>query len=599
MAEWENTNDGNRGRGQSLILDPDVAPAGNPALADPTTAQPPSSLSALVNAGSGWGRSAPPPLFSALLPWDLTLSAVPRAGLGPELGLDQRAGAVHRARLEHFSGLRLVAESADADVVGRELHAGEVLEIVAAWQRQVASAQAELRWWANQLSRHPRIAAGRLRSDAVERAAAELAPRLGISPRSARAVIGEGASLDGLLWQAGDIGLQGDLDASRTSVLVQELGSLDPIAVAPVLDQVLPVAAQLPPAALRRRVQSVVVQVDPQGETERARSAVAARRVNRVRSLGRGMASFSAVLPLAAARCLEQACEAAARARRNVPGGDHRTLEQLRADALIALGQQALVSGHIGVAQCDEEFSFDPRHARVRIVATPRAQAGLPEQPVTASEVLTSELYGSRGPDHGDGDGDQSDGDGNETEWEGPYGGYVPPTHCRPGIDVPVVLGGGAIPPLMVTALLSRAWVAIDPPAHAPTGPAPPPVPSYTPSVALDAWVRSRDRECQAPGCSVDAWRCDLDHRVAYPAGATAADNLVALCRYHHGLKTHHGHSYEVLPDRTLTWRTPLGQLWTRLPNGAVHEGRPGRDEGPAFGKGIVGDLAAPLPSAS
>lgn len=48
-----------------------------------------------------------------------------------------------------------------------------------------------------------------------------------------------------------------------------------------------------------------------------------------------------------------------------------------------------------------------------------------------------------------------------------------------------------------------------------------------------------RDGTCRAPGCTVSAERCDLDHRVPWPTGPTTASNLMALCRRHHRMKSH------------------------------------------------------------
>ncbi|WP_218220753.1 HNH endonuclease signature motif containing protein [Nesterenkonia sp. Act20] len=50
--------------------------------------------------------------------------------------------------------------------------------------------------------------------------------------------------------------------------------------------------------------------------------------------------------------------------------------------------------------------------------------------------------------------------------------------------------------------------------------------------------IEFRDGTCQAPGCTVAAEHCDIDHRLPWPRGETTAANLWALCRKHHRLKT-------------------------------------------------------------
>ena len=56
---------------------------------------------------------------------------------------------------------------------------------------------------------------------------------------------------------------------------------------------------------------------------------------------------------------------------------------------------------------------------------------------------------------------------------------------------------------------------------------------------SLARLVRAREPHCRFPGCRQPATRCDLDHAVPWPHGATTAANLGPLCRRHHNLKTH------------------------------------------------------------
>ncbi|NAZ82617.1 hypothetical protein GTR02_12380, partial [Kineococcus sp. R8] len=54
---------------------------------------------------------------------------------------------------------------------------------------------------------------------------------------------------------------------------------------------------------------------------------------------------------------------------------------------------------------------------------------------------------------------------------------------------------------------------------------------AYRPTAALRRFVTARDDTCQGPGCRVAAIDCDLDHVIAWPEGASTADNLQPLCR--------------------------------------------------------------------
>jgi hypothetical protein len=81
-----------------------------------------------------------------------------------------------------------------------------------------------------------------------------------------------------------------------------------------------------------------------------------------------------------------------------------------------------------------------------------------------------------------------------------------------------------------------RAWITDATGAITATGSR-----GYVPSAGLARLVRAREPHCRMPGCRQPASRCDLDHTVPYPAGPTTAQNLGALCRRHHVLKTHLG----------------------------------------------------------
>ncbi len=58
------------------------------------------------------------------------------------------------------------------------------------------------------------------------------------------------------------------------------------------------------------------------------------------------------------------------------------------------------------------------------------------------------------------------------------------------------------------------------------------------PSARLAEAVRLRAGTCRFPTCSVPADRCDIDHHVPYPVGATSGRNNDPDCRRHHRGKT-------------------------------------------------------------
>lgn len=59
------------------------------------------------------------------------------------------------------------------------------------------------------------------------------------------------------------------------------------------------------------------------------------------------------------------------------------------------------------------------------------------------------------------------------------------------------------------------------------------------PSDALRTSIQARDGTCRFATCSRPAMESDLDHEIPRPHGPTNGDNLRALCRRHHNVKTH------------------------------------------------------------
>ncbi len=84
----------------------------------------------------------------------------------------------------------------------------------------------------------------------------------------------------------------------------------------------------------------------------------------------------------------------------------------------------------------------------------------------------------------------------------------------------------------------------------------------YSPGAELDRFVRLRDRRCRFPGCRARAHIGDLDHRRAWPDGATTHDNLIALCKHHHRLKHQApGWLFEEGDDGALVITMPSGEV--------------------------------------
>ena len=83
---------------------------------------------------------------------------------------------------------------------------------------------------------------------------------------------------------------------------------------------------------------------------------------------------------------------------------------------------------------------------------------------------------------------------------------------------------------------------------------------TYEPPQDLQDFLIARDRTCRFPGCHQPAHLSDLDHAIPWEEGGkTSPDNLGALCRRHHNIKTHANWKLESHEDGSCTWTSPEG----------------------------------------
>jgi hypothetical protein len=86
-------------------------------------------------------------------------------------------------------------------------------------------------------------------------------------------------------------------------------------------------------------------------------------------------------------------------------------------------------------------------------------------------------------------------------------------------------------------------------------------------SAALFTVLALRDRGCRYPGCDRPCHTTDAHHiRHWIDHGHTAPDNLVLLCRYHHGVIHRPGWTIELKPDNEVIVTTPDGRRRTSRP---------------------------------
>jgi hypothetical protein len=94
----------------------------------------------------------------------------------------------------------------------------------------------------------------------------------------------------------------------------------------------------------------------------------------------------------------------------------------------------------------------------------------------------------------------------------------------------------------------------------------------YQPTQALAEFIIARDQTCRFPGCRRAAELSDIDHAIPWEdGGRTTPENLGALCRRHHRLKTHGGWKIASNADGSCTWTSPYGKKYL-TPARPIHE---------------------------
>ncbi len=370
----------------------------------------------------------------------------------------------------------------------------------------------------------------RTRSD--DGVADELAVRLSCTGAAAERKVALALGLEALP-EVADALARGELDVRRATVLVDDVAHLPPDVARDVTVQALPRARECTAPQLRQRLRRMELVRDPRGAQARHGRARAHRRVE-LTPAPDSMAWLSAYLPADDAVAIHTTLTALAN---QAASDDERPLDARRADALVDLTTRWLDAG---IAPDGTPLvPRQGRHPHLVVTASALALTGIEESP--------AELEG--------------------------YG--------------PVPIG-------MARHIAARStWEPLLVDAH--TGePLARSARRYAPSPALRDAVAHRDRTCTFPGCRMPARRCDVDHIEAYRAegGAdqTRLDNLHALCRHHHRLKTHQGWSPLRTPAGTTLWRSPTGRTYPRRPDHPPPDRPPPRP----LPDGIAVDLAPP-----
>jgi hypothetical protein len=442
-----------------------------------------------------------------------------------EIGVDEVAGAdvaALAAALLSLSERELLGgdiEAAQAVVAAtqRVLNAVSAVQLlgIEAWSRrsaeQIATDQTE---WA---ALHPGRSYPGPR-DEHEFMDADLAPVLHVAPRTAQRTYDTARTVCALLPATLAAMRAGHLEPYRAAAIAEEVPRLRPEICTQVETALFPAVLDLPTARVRAATRRAVAAADPDEVARRATRARADRYVLLRPGPDPGMSEWLCSQPAATSAAAWAAIDELAHSY--VADGEHRSLDQARADAMIdlILGQATITTT------------------------------------LTLTLPATLTLRGDSG------NGCSCGGDGASAR-EG-----LLVRLPRIGIELPRV---GLLPTTDLALLLSDPDTRIRPALHDPTTGTLTDLATrtYQPHAATARYVRTRDGTCRFPGCATPARRCHLDHITTFHhGGPTHPPNLITLCQRHHRLKHHGGWTLTMTPTGTATWTNGIGQQYRTQP---------------------------------
>lgn len=490
---------------------------------------------------------------------------------------------------EWLAGLPTGADLARFLECTRPEHAADgyaTVELVAAWSRLAAWAHAGMAAAALEVDRMLRAheaggsaPRGPVRGRRLSRrpgiAADEIAMRIGISRPAAQTFIEAGTAFNGHLAPVGEALAAGQIDLPRARAFVEGLCGCPVEPAVDVLDVLLPGAAGRTPTQLRRDIAAALIAVNPAEAASRHRRARKGRRVNHPQPLADGMSSLYAVMPAEDAAALDLVLEAAARTAH--AGGDARTIDQLRADALATLGHHAITTGYVGAPSSESTTpTATPGAAPTTAPSTTPVEEPNPPGGWRACEGFRLGQVGGRAAriqvtvplSVVMGVSEDLANDSAARRW-GPDGDCAPP-EVNP-TEVAVLHGYGPITPDVARAIaMGGLWQRLV------TDPTDGTVldigrTRYRPPADMAELVRLRDGSCVRPGCGAGAHGCDLDHTIPFHhGGTTAVGNLGCLCTSDHARKTDGWYRVSQPEPGVFEFHLPSGHTYRHERNGTV-----------------------------
>ncbi len=431
-----------------------------------------------------------PPVELVLVEWPEYVEA-PLVFADPADAATDPAEALQQGLAWQRPGLAESARLAALDFSA--LTAAERIDALAGQQRQQS-------WWAaRQLSLLSLISAGD--SSSKHWCVEEVGCALGLSGPAAQNLLKNAERLCRQLPTTVAALSEGRIGPAHATAIAEASYALPDQVLPDYEARVLRSAPQQSTVQLKRTAKRAALQLDPASAEHRHQRSVADRHI-RIAPADHGTSWLMALLPAAQAQLLYDRVDAAARL---APADDDRTMDQLRADALV----NGVLNGIDG--------------------DLPTVQGLRPSISVT---VPLSALAGRN----------------DEPGWLDGYG-PISAGYARQLAHDPTGTWRRLVTDPVSGQLLDYGTTRYRPPQH------------------LGDHVIARDGECTFPFCTRQARRSDLDHIAAYPAGSTSAGNLHPLHRRHHNAKTVAGWRISRDADTgSSRWISPAGRHYRTDP---------------------------------
>ena len=394
--------------------------------------------------------------------------------------------------------------SALANIDRNALNGYEVVVVLEARARQIASMQAELYADMMALSYCPpgdQYAPAQRTERMDVFAADEIRLVLNMTRRAADYHFGLAYQLVERLPSVLEALRRGLIDLARARVICQNTFHLDPEAARRVAGKVLAEAAELTTGQIAARLRTLCIQVDPADAQRRYHHGLADRRVVAEPNSDGTADLIGCNLPADRATAILNEINRLARAARF--DGDQRTIDQRRADVYLDLLEGRQIGG-AAVARGTVDIRID----LTTLIGLDNSPAEIQGWGPVIADIARQAIERQPG---GEWRIAVTDPDTGEVLWNG--------------------------------------------------------ITRRRPSTKQRRYVETRHPTCVFPGCRMPARKADLDHREAYcNGGATVTANIEPLCRHDHRLKHLRGWQLHLIQHGRYRWVSPHGHNYTNKP---------------------------------